>query len=233
MPIIKLNYFGNLNDFYVECKNFIEEFGGYFEENFQNKFYGGENDDESNGENNDSEDSKINDLEENKIHGGNDFDKIDSELKTENLKNEESKENFISIKMEITTNLLIKCLMFLMIITIIMIVIFVIKIELKPITKLRIPQDYESGVIQPLYHNVKKYDIYNNKGIYSSLKDIRNNIINKDKPIEVPKTIDEKAQLIGKQAEEQMRLEPVVNVGGNAETFMPTKYFSSSYNFGM
>ena len=162
---------------------------------------------------------------ENKFKGG------DDELQTEI---EDKKENFISLKMEISTNLLLRWLIALMIFVIVMIIIFIIKIELKPITNYKIPQNYKYFTIQPPYHNVKKFSIYNqNKSIASGLNEIKNNIMNKGKEeIKKPTTIEEKAEQIVKPVEEQVKLEPVVNVGGNPEGFTPSQFFSSSYSFG-
>jgi len=161
----------------------------------------------------------------NKFKGGND------ELQTEI---EDKKENFISLKMEISTNLLLRWLIVLMIFVIVMIIIFIIKIELKPIINYKIPQNYKYFSIQPPYHNVKKFSIYNqNKSIVSGLNEIKNNISNRGKEeIKKPITIEEKAEQIVKPVEEQVRLEPVVNVGGNPEGFTPNQFFSSSYSFG-
>ena len=162
---------------------------------------------------------------ENKFKGG--VDGVQTEI-------EDKKENFISLKMEISTNLLLRLLMALMIFVIVMIIIFIIKIEFKPITDYKIPQNYKYFSIQPPYHNVKKFSIYNkNKSIVSGLNEIKNNVLNKGKEeIKKPITIEEKAEQIVKPVEEQVRLEPVVNVGGNPEGFTPSQFFSSSYSFG-
>jgi len=124
--------------------------------------------------------------------------------------------SFISLKMEIDTNLMFKLIIFLMIICIVIIVLFILHVEMKPLRNYKIPLDYNNYTIQPPYHNVKKWDIHNKEnGIMSSLKQIKSNLYDKPK-------IKTNAEQIKDEVKE------MVDANTPKETF-----FSTSYDFGI
>jgi len=210
---------------YIKITNPNEEENNENEENEENK----DNEDEEenkdnkdnenkNKDNEDEEENKIEENEEDKKEDNKNVKIIGSESTIK--KNEDKKTSFISLKMQIDTVLMFKLLIALMIITIVMIIIFILKIEFKPLINYKIPDDYKHFTIQPPVYNVKNYSIFNkDKGILSSLKDIKNNF-NKDTPKQ-----SIKEEIISD-------VKPVM-VDSEQSKNIKSEYFSSSYEFGI
>ena len=139
-------------------------------------------------------------------------------IKAGATKNEPLKTSFISLKMEIDTALMFKLLIVLMIFTIAMIIIFLLRIEFRPLLNYQIPKNYYHETIQPPYYNVKKYNIYNKYTDMPALFDVK-------KP-----EVKSAAQEIKDEVKNDM--EAVVDTTTKSEGFK-SECFSSNYEFGI
>lgn len=215
------------------CQEFIKTYGNYIkitnpneEENNEENNENEENDEEIK-ENEDNKNEEIEEIEKNEEKDKNEEDKKEDNKEIKIIgsgptikKNEDKKTSFISLKMQIDTVLMFKLLIALMIITIVMIIIFILKIEFKPLINYKIPDDYKHFTIQPPVYNVKNYSIFNkDKGILSSLKDVKNNF-NKNTPKQSIK-------------EEIINDVKPVMVDSEQSKNIKSEYFSSSYEFGI